>query len=125
LKPVVSDEAQQAAALTLTSIPPTRKEILWNRDVPIRIAVKSRSGNVGFSALTAILVAVMPKCHFCWVALTSALGVGPVINSDWLQPLAVALLFLSLSALLVRARRRGGYGPFILGLAAADPRCHC
>jgi hypothetical protein len=49
----------------------------------------------------------------------SALGVGSVINSAWLQPLAGALLFLSVSMLLMRARRRGGYGPFMLGLAAA------
>jgi hypothetical protein len=53
------------------------------------------------------------------MALTGALGAGSAINSYWLQPLAVALLFLSLSALLLRARRRHGYGPFWLGLIAA------
>jgi hypothetical protein len=90
-----------------------------DNDVPMRIAVKHRSSNVGFSALTTIFVAAMPKCPLCWLALMSALGVGSVINSAWLQPLAVALLFLSVSMLLGRARRRGGYGPFMLGLLAA------
>jgi hypothetical protein len=49
----------------------------------------------------------------------SALGVGPAINSNWLQPLVVALLFLPVSILLAGARRRRGYGPFFLGLVAA------
>ena len=90
-----------------------------DNDVPIRIAAESRSSSVGFSTLTTVLVAAMPKCPLCWTALMSALGVGSAINSAWLQPLAVALLFPSLGALLVRARRRGGYGPFVLGLAGA------
>jgi hypothetical protein len=90
-----------------------------DNDVPMRIAGQRRSSNVGFATLTAILVAAMPKCPLCWLALMSALGVGSVINLAWLQPLAVALLCLSVSMLLVRARRRGGYGPFMLGLVAA------
>jgi hypothetical protein len=48
----------------------------------------------------------------------SALGVGPVISSQWLQPITIGLLLLSAGGLLVRARRRAAYGPFILGLTA-------
>jgi hypothetical protein len=82
-------------------------------------AIRNQSGNIGFSALIAILVAAIPKCPLCWIALMSALGVGPAINSNWLQPLVVALLFLPVSVLLAGARRRRGYGPFFLGLVAA------
>lgn len=49
----------------------------------------------------------------------SAVGAGSTISSVWLQPAALAMLLISVSALLVRARRRGGYGPFILGFVAA------
>jgi hypothetical protein len=90
-----------------------------SKGVSCRPAAGGGTGHVGFSALTTVLVAAAPKCPLCWVALTSALGVGSVINSTWLQPLAVALLLLSASALLLRARRRGGYGPFCLGVASA------
>jgi hypothetical protein len=55
----------------------------------------------------------------------SALGVGSVINSQWLRPLALALLLLSVGALLIRGRRRGGYGPLFLGLIAATAMYWC
>jgi hypothetical protein len=48
----------------------------------------------------------------------STLGLGSVIGSRWLQPLAIILLLLSASALLLSARRRRSYGPFCLGLLA-------
>lgn len=83
-----------------------------------RTVIGNQSRNIGFSALSAILVAAIPKCPLCWIALMSALGVGSAVNSNWLQPLAVALLFLPVSVLLLGARRRRGYGPFFLGLVA-------
>jgi hypothetical protein len=86
---------------------------------PSHTASRNQSRNIGFSALSAILVAAIPKCPICWLALMSALGVGSVINSNWLQPLVVALLFLPVSVLLAGARYRRGYGPFFLGLVAA------
>jgi hypothetical protein len=52
------------------------------------------------------------------MALTSALGVGSIVNTTWLQPLAAALLFLLLGVLLARARRCHGYGALYLGLVA-------
>lgn len=90
-----------------------------NHEVQNRIAVKRQPRHIGIPALTTILIAAMPKCPLCWMALMGTLGVGSAINSTWLQPLAVALLFFSIGALFVRARRRGGYGPFLLGLVAA------
>jgi hypothetical protein len=79
----------------------------------------SLSRNIGLSAITSLLIAVMPKCPICWMALMSAIGAGSAISVSWLQPAAVAMLFVSVSALFVRARSRRGYGPFILGFVAA------
>lgn len=90
-----------------------------NRSVPVRIAVKGRSGNVGLSVFTAALIAAMPKCPLCAMALMSALGVGSFISSTWLQPLAVTLLLISVATLFARARRLRIYGPLYLGLAAS------
>ena len=66
-----------------------------------------------------MLTVAMPKCPICWMGLMSALGVSSVINKAWLRPLAIMLLLLPVIALFVRARRRGGYGPFVLGIIAA------
>jgi hypothetical protein len=82
-------------------------------------AIKLRSGNLGFSAIPAVLLVAMPKCPLCWITLMGTLGVGSTISASWLQPLAMGLLLLSVSALLVRARRRHSYAPFVLGLLAA------
>jgi hypothetical protein len=53
------------------------------------------------------------------MALMSAIGAGSTISLSWLQPAAVVMLFISVSALFIRARSRRGYGPFILGFIAA------
>ena len=90
-----------------------------NTGVPLHTAVRHQSTNIGISAIPPILTAAIPKCPLCWMALMSALGVGSTINSDWMQPLAVILLITSVTALAIRARRRGGYGPFVIGLIAA------
>lgn len=88
---------------------------------PGQITIRSQSRNIGLSALTAILIAALPKCPLCWMAITGALGMNSAISFAWLQPLAVILLCCSIGALFVRARRsRHGYGPFCLGLAAAS-----
>jgi hypothetical protein len=89
-----------------------------NRELrPSTLGPNSRA--VGFPVLTTVLAAAMPKCPLCWLILMSALGVGPVIGSQWLQPITVGLLLLSAGGLFVRARRLSVYGPFILGLSAA------
>jgi len=74
---------------------------------------------VGFPVITTVLAAAMPKCPLCWLVLMSTLGIGPVIGSQWLQPIMIALLLLSTGGLFVRARRLSFYAPFILGVTAA------
>ena len=76
-------------------------------------------GNFGFSAMHVILLTAMPKCPLCWMALMTTLGVGSLVGSAWLRPVAIALLVLNLGVLFVRARRLGRYGPLSLGLAAS------
>jgi hypothetical protein len=90
-----------------------------NNEVQSRAVLKHSSGGIGVSAISAVLLAAMPKCPLCWIALMGALGVGPAIRSVWLQPLAIILLLLPITALLIRASHRRGYGPFFLGLVAA------
>ena len=87
-------------------------------------APKNPSRGIGFSAVTTILAAAMPKCPICWMALASAVGVGSAINSRWLHPLSIALLLVPVVALYLRASRRA-YGPFVLGLAAAAAMYLC
>ena len=89
-------------------------------DVPSRIASKNQLRGIGFPALASILIAAMPKCPLCWMALMSALGLGSTLRWQWLQPLACALLFVSITVLFLRARRRRIYGPLCLGLVAAS-----
>jgi hypothetical protein len=83
------------------------------------------SGAIGASAISAMLTAIMPKCPICWMALMGALGVSSTINALWMRPLAVGFLLLPVGALFIRVRRRGGYGPFFLGLAGAVAMYSC
>ena len=83
------------------------------------IHLRNKSGDITWSALATVLIAVTPKCPLCWMAFMSVLGIGSVINYYWLQPLVVMLLLLSVSALLIRAWRQQRYSPFWLGLVAA------
>src|SRR5262245_55672446 len=64
-------------------------------------------------------MAILPKCPLCWIALTSALGLGSFITAHWLRPIAVSLLLLPLSALFLCARRARCYLPFVVALIAA------
>lgn len=47
------------------------------------------------------------------------MGLPFLLQTQYLLPLTGAALLLALGALGVRAARRLGYGPFVLGLAAA------
>jgi hypothetical protein len=53
------------------------------------------------------------------MSITSVLGLGSVVNVKWLLPVMLAFLIVAVWMLAFRARRRRGYSPFALGLAAA------
>jgi len=61
-------------------------------------------------------------CPACWTALAgllSALGLGFLLSNAVTLAFTAAFLFVALFALGFRARRRRGYTPLLVGLAAA------
>jgi hypothetical protein len=67
---------------------------------------------------------MLPKlaCPACWPAyagLLSSIGLGFLISAAYLLPLTTVFLVLALAALAFRAKKRHGYGPFLLGSLAA------
>lgn len=84
----------------------------------------SRTWKRSLLALPGAGVSILPKlaCPACWPAyagLLSSVGLGFLISAEYLLPLTVAFLALVLAALVSRARDRGGYGRFLIGLIAA------
>ncbi len=75
-------------------------------------------------SIPGIGISLLPKlaCPLCWPAyagLLSSVGLGFLISSKYLLPFTAAFLVLALGALGFKARRRHGYGPFVVGLVAA------
>jgi hypothetical protein len=67
---------------------------------------------------TALLPAV--ACPACWPAyagLLSSFGVGFVNYTPFLLPIMALFLAVALATLAVQGRRRGHYGPLLLGAA--------
>ena len=90
-----------------------------SKELPSR-SLAGPSGAIGLSAIPAMLTAVLPKCPICWMALMGALGVSTTLTAGWLRPLAIFFLLIPVLFLFIRARRRRGYAPFILGVIAAS-----
>lgn len=74
--------------------------------------------------LPGVGASILPRlaCPACWPAysglLTSA-GLGFLISTVYLLPLTAAFLVLALGAMVFRANKRHGYGPFLAGMVAA------
>ena len=76
------------------------------------------------ATIPGIAVAFLPKvtCPACWPAYASvfsSLGLGFLLDARWLIPATAIFLFIAVASLGFRARRRRGYGPFLVGLGAA------
>ncbi len=74
--------------------------------------------------IPSVGISLLPKlaCPLCWHAYTGLLtsvGLGLLVSSRYLFPVTVAFLVVAVGALALRANRRRGYGPFVLGLFAA------
>ena len=74
---------------------------------------------MGLSAASTVLLAVMPKCPLCWIALMSTIGVTWPASSGWLRSFVVVLSLVPLGILLVWSHQSQKYWPLILGLMAA------
>jgi hypothetical protein len=75
-------------------------------------------------ALPALLVSLLPNltCPECWPAygaVLGALGLGFVSTGVWLLPLTIMSLLVALWGFAAAAIARRGYGPLLIGLAAA------
>lgn len=89
-----------------------------------RGAGPTEAGRLNAALLPSVGAAVLPKltCPACWPAysgLLASMGVGFVNYTPYLLPLMATFLAVSIATLAYRAPRRRGYGPLILGLAAA------
>jgi hypothetical protein len=95
-------------------------------DVP---APRASGGLLAWLALIpAFAAAIVPNlaCPACWPAyagLLSSLGLGFLVpflmQTKYLLPLTMLALLVAITALGFRARRRRGYGPFLVGLLGA------
>ncbi|MFP6675202.1 MAG: MerC family mercury resistance protein [Pirellulaceae bacterium] len=54
-----------------------------------------------------------------YAGLISSMGLAFLLQTVYLLPLTVVALLMVVAALGYRARRRRGYGPFVVGLIAA------
>jgi mercuric ion transport protein len=75
-------------------------------------------------ALPALLVSLLPNlsCPACWPthgAALGAFGLGYVSTGIWLLPLTIVSLLVVLWGFAASAIARRGYGPLLMGLAAA------
>jgi mercuric ion transport protein len=78
----------------------------------------------GLRALSGIGVCVLPKvaCPICWAghaALLTSLGLNFAASNTFLLSATSVFLMARLATLVYHARRRRGYGPFLLGLVAS------
>ncbi len=94
-------------------------------NLPASEAANGKKGwRMALAAAPSFGVALLPKltCAACWpayAAVLSALGFSFFDYTAYLLPVTVAALALTLISLGWRAKARWGYGPFVLGVAAA------
>jgi len=96
-------------------------------EAPRRGAAASTGGGFGRGGLVGALAmvpgigaALLPAvaCPACWPAyagLLSSFGVGFINYTPWLLPGMLLFLAIALAALAYQGRRRGSYGPLLLG----------
>ena len=75
-------------------------------------AAKRRRFDPSQSGLPGVLAA--------YAGLLSSVGLGFLISPVYLLPLTAAFIVLALAALVLRATKRRGYGPFVVGLVAGS-----
>ena len=74
------------------------------------------------AAAPAAVVAALPSCPLCWpvyAGALSAIGLGFLLDSEYMTFLAGVLLLLTLWPLVYTARAHGHYGPVLVGVAGS------
>lgn len=93
--------------------------------VPAVVPARARSSaKTTLGVVPGVLLALLPKvaCPGCWPAyagVLGSLGLGFLLDTAWLLPLTLVALAAALLALGIRAPRRRGYGPLLVGAAAS------
>lgn len=91
---------------------------------PGTVSDSGRSWKLNLAMLPGIGAAFLPKvaCPACWPAYAgflSSVGLGFLLDTQYLLPLTAVFLAVAVGALAYGARRRRGHLPFALGLVAA------
>jgi len=115
-------------AATGSTQAPSAEQIAQAMSGSARRVTRRTCGNGGWRSSLAVIpgigLAFLPEvaCPACWPAyagVLTSLGLGFLMDTRWLAPLTSVFLFVAVGALAFRARRRGAFGPFFLGLAAS------
>jgi hypothetical protein len=76
-----------------------------------RTAVRPGSSTVGLSGIMTALIALMPKCPICWMALMSAFALAGLLV-PLVASIGVPFSRVPVGLLTLSARRARRYGPF-------------
>lgn len=79
----------------------------------------SRFWRLNLGVVPFLATAALPKCPLCLMATFSWVGLGALIQAEWVFPLTMLFLSVALSILAFHAGRRRGYGPLLVGVVAA------
>jgi hypothetical protein len=79
-----------------------------------------RGALVGIPAAALTALPACPACYPLYAGILSSLGLSALIDPGAQAVLTSLLLAVALAALAFRARRRRGYGPLALGVAASS-----
>jgi len=111
----------------LSGVPPVERIAAALRGTGVRATSRAdRFWLRPLAALPGAGAALLPVgfCPACWpayAAVLGAVGLGFLLEAEYLLPITAGLLALALVALGFRAGSRRGYRPLVLGLASAAP----